>query len=56
MKLSPPTNIVFIISLVVAVLGLLAGLGVLAFLPISGFWLMAIAYGVMLAGVMLKGV
>jgi len=55
MNLSAPTNIVFIISLVVALLGILAGLGILAIIPISAFWLMTIAYVILAAGSMLKG-
>lgn len=56
MNLSAPTMIVFVISLVIAALGLLAGLGIFSILPISSFWLMTIAYAVLLAGNLLKGV
>lgn len=56
MSLSAPTNIVFIISLVVAILGLLAGLGIFSIIPISAFWLMTIAYGILALGCLLKGV
>lgn len=56
MNLSAPTMIVFVISLVIAVLGLLAGLGIFSIIPISSFWLMTIAYAVLLAGNLLKGV
>ena len=56
MNLSAPTMIVFLISLVVAVLGLLAGLAVLTVLPISAFWLMAIGYAILALGCLLKGV
>lgn len=56
MNLSAPTMIVFVISLVIAVLGLLAGLGIFSIIPISSFWIMTIAYVVLLAGNLLKGV
>ena len=55
MSLSAPTQIVFIISLIIAILGLLAGLGVFAIIPIPAFWLMAIAYGLLALGCLLKG-
>lgn len=56
MNLSAPTNIVFIISLVIAVLGILAGTGVFSIIPISAFWLVTIGYAVLAAGCLLKGV
>lgn len=56
MNLSAPTMIVFIISVVIAVLGLLAALGILSIIPVPSFWLMAIAYVVLLAGTLFKGV
>lgn len=55
MKLSAPTQIVFIISLVIAVLGLLAALGVFAIIPIAPIWIMAIAYAILAAACLLKG-
>lgn len=55
MNLSAPTNIVFIISLVIAILGLLAGLGVFAIIPLSAFWLMTIAYAILAVACLLKG-
>ena len=56
MNLSAPTMIVFLISLVIAILGLLSGLAVLSIIPISAFWLMTIAYAILAAGCLLKGV
>lgn len=55
MNLSAPTQIVFLISLVVAILGILAGMGILVFLPISAFWLVTVGYVILAAGCMLKG-
>lgn len=56
MNLSAPTMIVFIISLVIAILGLLAGLGIFSIIPLSAFWLVTIAYGILAAGCLLKGI
>jgi hypothetical protein len=56
MKLSAPTQIVFIISLIIAVIGLLIALNVLAMIPIASVWVMLIAYIVLAAGCLLKGV
>ncbi len=56
MSLNAPTQIVFIVSLVIAAIGLLAGLGLLGFIPLSGFWIMTIAYAVLAAACVLKGV
>jgi hypothetical protein len=55
MNLSAPTQIVFIISLVLAVIGILPLLGVA--LPAVGFstaWILVLAYIVLAAGVLLK--
>lgn len=56
MNLSAPTMIVFIISLVIAALGLLAALGIFSIIPVASVWIMTVAYAVLLAGVLLKGV
>ena len=57
MRLTAPTFIVFVISLICAVLALLPVLGVaVVAVPISGFWLMTIAWGMLLAGVLFRGV
>jgi len=56
MRLTAPTFIVFIISVICAALALLPVLGVaVVALPISTFWLMTIAWGVMTAGVLFRG-
>ena len=56
MRLSAPTQIVFLISVVVAVVGLLMALGVLAMIPIASVWVMTLAYVILAAGCLLKGV
>lgn len=56
MKLSAPTQIVFLISLVIAVIGVIAAFGALAFIPVAAVWIMVIAYLVLAAGCLLRGV
>jgi hypothetical protein len=56
MNLSAPTMMVFIISAVIAVLGVLAGFGILTILPIPAFSLMSIGYIVLAAGCLFKGI
>ncbi|AZO62475.1 MAG: hypothetical protein EOQ55_22650 [Mesorhizobium sp.] len=55
MNLSAPTQIVFIISLVIAAIGLLAALGLLAFIPLASVWIMLIAYVVLAGGCLMRG-
>ena len=55
MKLSAPTQPIFIISLVFAILGLLGFFGILAPVATHSFWLMTIAYVVLLVGTLFKG-
>ena len=55
MRLNAPTRNVFIISLVIAVIGLLMALGVLAMIPVASVWVMAVAYVVLAAACVLKG-
>ncbi len=56
MKLSAPKKVIFFISLLLAVIGLLAGFGILAAASGKAFYLMTAAYVVLTAGVALKGV
>jgi hypothetical protein len=55
MRLSAPTFIVFIITVVIAIAGALAALGVIHNLPVPSVWIMAIAYFVLALACMLKG-
>lgn len=54
-RLSAPTTIVFVISLVIAILAALAALGSFAIIPVASVWLMAIAYVVLAASCLIKG-
>jgi len=56
MKLNQPTLIVFWLSVVVAVVGLIGQLGVVAGLAPVAFWLALVAYILLALGVTLKGV
>ena len=56
MNLSAPTMVVFLISVVIAALGLLAKLSILSIIPVESFWLMTIGYIVLAAGCLFKGV
>lgn len=53
MKLTPPTQVVFFVALVIAIVGLLIFLGTLS-VGISAFWVMTIAYVVLALGNVLE--
>lgn len=55
MKLSAPTQPVFLITVVLAVIALLGALGVVAPLATYAFWTMTIAYVVLALACLLKG-
>jgi len=55
MKLSAPTQVLFIISFVIALLGVLAGLGVIGGLPLSAFWIVVVGYVTLAVGCLFKG-
>jgi hypothetical protein len=56
MKFSAPSVLIFVISLVIAVIGALTALGTVAFIPLESVWIMAAAYVVLAAGCLFKGV
>lgn len=56
MKLSAPTQSVFLIAVVFAVLALLGFTGVVAQIAAYSFWLMTAAFAVLAIGCFLKGV
>ncbi len=56
MTLSRPTNLIFIISLVIAILAALAGLGKLSLIPLPSVWQMGIAYVLLAIGCLFRGV
>ena len=56
MNLSPPTNLIFLISVVIAVLGVLAALNIVNFIPLAAVWLVTIGFGLLAAGCLFKGI
>jgi hypothetical protein len=55
MNLSAPTQVVFIITIVIAIIGLLMAFGVFSLGAISAFWVMTIAYVVLAAACLFRG-
>ena len=55
MKLTPPTKNVFWISVVVGVVGLIAKFGVIGFLTPFAFWLVLIAFVLLVLANTMKG-
>lgn len=57
MNLSAPTKIVFLISLVLAIIGILPLLGIaIPSIGMSATWALVLAYVVLAAGVLMKNV
>jgi hypothetical protein len=54
-NLSPPTQLVYIISVVVALLGVLAALGVVSFIPMASVWVVTIAFVILAVACLVKG-
>lgn len=56
MKLSAPTQLIFLIAAVLAILGLLAGpLGVIAALSAYAFWLTFVGWALLAIGCLMRG-
>ncbi|WP_292895269.1 MULTISPECIES: hypothetical protein [unclassified Nitratireductor] len=55
MTLNAPSKLVFLLSLVIAVIALLAALNLLSFVPIPSFWILSLAYILLAGGAVLKG-
>ena len=56
MRLSAPTLPIFIVSVMIAVLALLSLLGSIPILGTYAFWVMLLAYVLLVAGCVMKGV
>ena len=55
MRLGAPKFLTFVISLILAALSILPHFGIIAVtLPISGYWLLAFAWGLLSAGVLFR--
>ena len=55
MNLSAPTQVIFWISLILAILALIGYFVVMPFITLYAFWLAIIAYIVLAAGCLMKG-
>ena len=56
MRFSAPTGFIVIVSLVIAVVAILEATNTISFVPLASIWIMAIAYAVLAAGCVIKGV
>lgn len=55
-RVHAPTQMIFIISLVLAVIGLLGAVTTILVLPIAPMWWMTVAYIVLAAGCVMRGI
>ena len=56
MNLTPPTTIVFIISLILAALAVIGKFAAIPFITDNGFWVAIVAYVILAAGNLFRGV
>lgn len=55
MHLNRPSQVIFIISLVIAILAALVALGTISFTSLASVWIMAIAYIILAVGCLMRG-
>jgi hypothetical protein len=55
MNLGAPTQLFFILSLIIAIIGVLAALSVVNFVPLAAVWIVAIAYAILAIGCLIRG-
>jgi hypothetical protein len=55
LKLSAPTQIVWIIALILGIVGILGSLGVIASLAAYAFWLVVAGWALLLIATMMRG-
>ena len=55
MNLNRPSQMIFIISLVIAIIAVLVALGTISFTSLASVWIMAIAYAVLAVGCQMRG-
>ncbi|MCE9646369.1 MAG: hypothetical protein K8S20_10255 [Chloroflexi bacterium] len=55
LKLTPPKEITFWIAVALGLLGLFSFLGVFVLLPIEAFWLVFIAFALLVVALLVKG-
>ena len=56
MRFSAPTGFIVLVSLIIAVVAILEHVGTISLVPLASVWIMAIAYAVLAAGCVIKGV
>ena len=56
MNLSPPTTVVFIVSLILAALAVIGKFAAIPFITDHGFWVAIVAYVVLAVGNLFRGV
>ena len=55
MTLSAPTQLVYIIAVIVAIIGLVAYFGVIAAITVYAFWIMTVAFVVLAVACLMRG-
>jgi hypothetical protein len=55
MSLSAPTQWLFFLALIIAIIALLMFFSVITFIPVAAFWVMTLAYVVLAVGCLIKG-
>ena len=55
MNLNRPSQMIFIISLVIAIVAVLVALGTISFTSLASVWIMGIAYAVLAVGCLMRG-
>lgn len=55
MNLSAPKQIVFIVSLILVIIGVLVSMAIIPSLPLSSFWIVVIGYAVLAFGCLFRG-
>ncbi len=55
MNPSAPTQLVFIISIVIALIGVLEALNVVTFIPIASVWIVTVAFVLLAAACLIRG-
>ena len=55
LKLSAPSQIVWIIALILGILGILGSMGIIAALATYAFWLVVAGWAILLIATMLRG-
>ena len=55
MNIGAPTQIIYFIALIIALVGVLAALGVITFVPLAAVWIMTIAYVILAVACVVRG-